>query len=168
MESIYFIETINQKIENINLEEIINLYKSKIKEIVNIKIQTSDAFLNNLINFELPSKLTLDQTSIEPIKQSCEENLNNYKIGKLSAREFFVWLKETFFGIQIQKDRLSFTPIFCNDFNIELTYNQKKIKIKVLQNLAKKFVEIDGVRYVNLSNFPLLCLTKDCYITLVI
>lgn len=146
-------------------------YLNRIKNIVNFSVKIDDKKLEYLFNEFLPKKIILEDK-----KESCSINEKSYNVvydllkeKKINYYQFYMWLKEKYFGFIENENFIKINPLCEQSFDINYKLKEDIITIKVLiKKSCYSYVQIGNVKYYNYTIIPKNKIDKFTNLVLVI
>lgn len=160
--------------KNINKNEFSNCidnFISQINNIVKFKVSLENKKLEFMFNEYLPKRIVLED--IQYFKK-LEENsfdcvYSMYKRKQISCFQFYIWLKEKFFGVLENESFIKINPICNTSFCIAYKYEKNIINIKIeRKNSGNSYLQMGKVKYYNCLIIPKDKINKFDNLTLVI
>ncbi len=142
----------NKQLDENALNKSIDNYKDYLKKLLNFAINSKDMKLNYLINSLLPRKVTkVNYNKINSI--SFKEVSTLFIKQKIDALDYYMWLKETYFGILATKYKIKILPLYDQNFEASIVLDGKKYLIDVKRsNDGAKYLILDDVKFHNINS----------------
>ncbi|MBO5884234.1 MAG: hypothetical protein J6Q51_00385, partial [Clostridia bacterium] len=139
------------------IKDDINCFYESLYKFLNYKVKISNKKLEYLFNVYLPKQIEsceLDTKQKIEIKD-INEVYKLYKQKHITAINFYLWLKEVYFGIKETNVGILIKPIYTGEFCLLYKHKLRDIVISI-KNLCldNKYMEIDGVKYKNYFLIP--------------
>ena len=143
--------------ENINknkLKNSLSSYEEKINSYFNFKLKSKNVKLNYLVNYYLKRKVTSSKYE-KLYYDNFDEVQHLYKLHKISALDFYMWIKQKYLGIYEYSNNLKIEPLFKEDFDCEIVINGKVTFIEIRRfGELKNCIVMNGVKYRNINFLP--------------
>ena len=151
----------NQKNTNINFKNNMFDYVCNLEQRFKIKIKSNNNKIDKLFNKTLPNKIVLNEiygTRECDDKTNCltsfDDAFDKYTNKEISSQQMYEYMLKNYFGITETSKSYIFNPKTRFDFLVFI--QDKKVEIRYCNH--KKYIEIDGVKYFNIS-----CIAKNTF-----
>ena len=133
------------------LDNALILYKEKINNYFNIKLKSKNAKLNYLVNYYLKRNVTSSKYKMFS-NYNFDEVQQLYKLHKISALDFYMWIKQKYLGICECDNKLKIEPLLKEDFDCEIIIKEKSTLVEVRRyGELKNCIVLNGVKYHNIN-----------------
>lgn len=152
----------NQKNTNINFKNNMFNYICNLEQRFKIKIKSPNNKIDKLFNKTLPNNIVLDELyGVSEIdnKTNCllsfDDAILKYANKQISSKQMYEYMLKFYLGITETSNSYIFNPKTKFDFSVFI--QNKKVEIRYCN--SQKYIEIDGVRYFNIS-----CISKNTFL----
>ncbi len=146
-----FIIFIGDNASKNKLDSALISYKEKINNYFNIKLKSKNVKLNYLVNYYLKRNVTTSRYKLLS-NDNFDEVQKQYKLHKISALDFYMWIKQKYLGIFECENKLKIEPLLKEDFDCEIFINGKSTLVEVrLYGELKNCIVLNGVKYHNIN-----------------